>query len=95
VSTSAAERRARQYGGGLVALTDGEVGALLGISYRSVQRKRKEDPSFPRPVALLHPDGLKRTDRAAVIRWWKQRSAAAQAAKAKEEDCGLSREAHS
>lgn len=70
----------RQHGGGLVALTDGEVGQLLGISSDSVAELRKTDPTFPRPVALLHPGGLKRTDRNAVIRWWKQRHAAAQVA---------------
>lgn len=73
--------RARQYGGGEVALTDTEVGALLGINRVSVYRIRKSDPSFPRPVALLHPDGLKRTDRMAVIRWWRAQHEAAQAAK--------------
>jgi hypothetical protein len=72
--------RARQYGGGEVALTDAEVGRILGISADSVQKKRKSDPTFPRPVALLHPDGLKRTDRMAVIRWWRAQHEAAQAA---------------
>jgi predicted DNA-binding transcriptional regulator AlpA len=80
VKMDAEKKRARQHGGGEVALTDAEVGLILGISRVAVYRIRKADVTFPRPVALLHPDGLKRTDRSAVIAWWKKRHRAAQVA---------------
>lgn len=66
---------------GRVALTDAELGLLVGVSDDTIRRLRKQDPTFPRAVALLHPGGLARTDKGAFLRYWRARHRAAQEAK--------------
>lgn len=63
---------------GRVALTDEELGLLVGVSYRTIKRLREQDGRFPRPVPILRPGGLERTDKGAFLRYWHRRHREAQ-----------------
>lgn len=67
MTVSAVPHEARQEGRDeLVFLTTREVMEKIGISSSAMHRRRKSDPTFPKPVVLTPGDGRRRN-----IRWVK------------------------